>query len=163
MKRSTWVLVGVIIALATAVGGSRLLVAGGDAEPTDEVSTARPTPVEPTKARVSVPSTLQEGTRFSVVYEPTDGAESKQLSPDIRLMLWDDQTVRHALVASRPPRIQPPDDPIPLSQLMGGGPYEFQLPRLEPGTYMLCGAIGRIDDDQLEKWCRNVDVSPQRE
>lgn len=126
----------------------------------DGTNAAGPPPSEATLARVILPSQLTTGSRFSVTYEARDPAlDPATLSPDIRLILWEDGKRRNALVAGGNPRIQAPDDPIPVPKLLGPGPYGFQLPDLAPGRYTLCGHVGLRDTvGRLERWCREVRV-----
>lgn len=126
----------------------------------DGTKAAGPPPSEATVARVILASQLTAGSRFSVTYEPRDPAlDPAMLSPDIRLILWQDGKRRNALVTGGNPIIQRPDDPVPAPQLLGPGPYGFRLPELAPGAYTLCGSVGLKDTrGQLERWCREVRV-----
>jgi len=119
-----------------------------------------PPPSEVTLARVILASQLTAGSRFSVTYGRRDPAlDPAMLSPDIRLILWQDGKPRNALVTGGNPVIQGPDDPVPASQLLGPGPYGFRLPELAPGRYTLCGSVGLKDTrGPLERWCREVRV-----
>jgi hypothetical protein len=121
---------------------------------------AGPSPSEATLARVVLASQLTAGSLFSVTYEPRDPAlDPATLSPDIRLILWHDGKRRNALITGGNPTIQGPDEPIPMPQLLGPGPYGFRLPELAPGRYTLCGWVGLKDTrGQLERWCREVRV-----
>lgn len=126
----------------------------------DGTKAVDPPPSEASLARVTLASQLTSGSTFSVTYEPRDLAlDPAMLSPDIRLILWQDGQRRNALVTGGEPIIQGPDDPIPLLQLLGPGPYGFRLPELAPGRYTLCGSVGLKDTrGRLEQWCREVRV-----
>jgi hypothetical protein len=108
---------------------------------------------------------LKSGAHFFVRYDTSDPADAERLALSAHLGLRQDDQTLYELVTrlTNEPRVQAPSEPVENIGLTGPGPYEFRLPKLEPGSYQLCGQVSFQTGNEpttsdTESFCKTIEV-----
>jgi hypothetical protein len=108
-----------------------------------------------------VPATLAAGSQFEVAFEARDAAVDRgRVSPSPLLVLWHHgKESSFLLPANMTPNVLAPKKTVQLPAVaLHGGAHTFRVPRVEPGSYTLCGSVG-LDTARRDGFCTRVAIT----